>query len=36
MIATFLALLDLMKNGAITVFQDKVGGDIKLAPLGLG
>jgi len=33
MIATFLALLDLMKNGTITVFQDKVGGDIKLKTL---
>ena len=36
MIATFLALLELVKNCAITVFQDKEGGDIRLKPLGLG
>ena len=35
MIATFLALLELVKNGAIAVFQDKEGGDIRLAPSSL-
>jgi len=36
MIATFLALLELVKNGAITVFQDKEGGDIRLVPSNAG
>ncbi len=33
LIAIFLALLELVKNGAIAVFQDKEGGDIKLKTL---
>jgi len=33
LIATFLALLELVKNGSIAVFQDKVGSDIKLEAL---
>lgn len=36
MIATFLALLELVKNCTITVFQDKEGGDIRLVPLNAG
>jgi len=31
MIATFLALLELMKNGAITIFQHREGGEIRLS-----
>jgi len=33
LIATFLALLELIKTGSINVFQDKEGGDIRLTPL---
>ncbi len=30
LIATFLALLELVKNGSINIFQDRQGGDIRL------
>jgi segregation and condensation protein A len=33
MIAAFLALLELVRNGSISVFQDKPGSDIKLEAL---
>jgi len=33
LIATFLALLDLVKTGSINVFQDKEGSDIRLTPV---
>ena len=33
LIATFLALLELVRNGSINVFQDKPGGDIRLEAL---
>jgi segregation and condensation protein A len=33
LIATFLALLELVKNGSINLFQDKPGGDIRLEAL---
>jgi len=36
MIATFLALLELVRNGAVSAFQDKPGGDIKLGALNTG
>jgi segregation and condensation protein A len=33
LIVTFLALLDLVKTGAINIFQDKEGSDIRLTPV---
>jgi len=36
MIATFLALLELVRNGTVSAFQDKPGCDIKLGALNTG
>ena len=36
MIATFLALLELVRNGTVSAFQDKPGSDIKLGALNTG